>query len=88
MWLDNEQSSHTHFNERARDLFDFIGSKDAAVVDLEDEIRVWVEGANPIAGEASMFADLLGAALVEVSYREIAEHYMSDVEESLEEVEA
>jgi hypothetical protein len=40
------------------------------------------ERQNELTGVSGVFADLLGAALSEVNWYEIAEHYISDVEKS------
>ncbi len=56
-----------------------------ATLDLADSLKEWIESDNPLAGDASMFSDLLGAALSEVDYHEIAEHYIEDVDKETEE---
>ena len=37
---------------------------------------------NPLADQASFWADLLNAALSEIDWHEVAEHYLSDIEET------
>lgn len=51
-----------------------------ATATFAKRIQSWVEEMNPLAGEASMFADILGAALSEVSWYEIAGNWLEDVE--------
>jgi hypothetical protein len=66
---------------------------DSAKNDLADKLKEYVEENNPLAGDSSMYADLLGAALSEVDWYEMAEHYLADIdteeepEEETEEVE-
>jgi hypothetical protein len=61
--------------------------KERATHDLSRRLKDEVEELAPELG-ASMWADLLGAALSEVSWHEIAEHMVEDVEgETAEEVE-
>jgi hypothetical protein len=52
--------------------------EDAAACQLADEIREYIEEQNPIT-DASVFADLLNAALSEVNWSEVARHYLAEV---------
>lgn len=99
LWIDNEESSSTYWNERGREaLADAEGSKSAyakftgtevftqrewAAIALADDLKTNFEEASESmlegAGQsASFWADLLGAALSEVNWREVAEHYLPE----------
>ena len=46
--------------------------------------RSWIEEMNPIADQSSLFTDLLGSALGEVDWYEIAENGLEDVDKTVE----
>jgi hypothetical protein len=73
LWLDNDQGTQTEMADLAYRYRDEPSELAKAIEDFVDEMR-------PDLG-ASMFADLLGAALDEVDWHEIAEHYLADLEE-------
>jgi hypothetical protein len=54
---------------------------------LSDRLKNEIEEANPVADQASMWADLMGAALSEVNWHEIAEHYIENVDKDEEDEE-
>jgi hypothetical protein len=72
LWIDNEQGSY----DEARDMARRARSES----ELADKLKGWVEDMTPDLG-ASMFADLLGAALSSVDWYEIAEHYYEEAHE-------
>ena len=76
LWLDNEQGSY----DEARDMARRARSEH----DLAGQLKDWVHEMAPDLG-ASMFADLLGAALSEVDWYEIAEHYYEETHQDEEE---
>jgi hypothetical protein len=92
LWIDNDQGSHEYWRERAQDLLDATDEdeddrKAEAVPDLARELKdAHEEQSDDMLREAgqasSMWADLLGAALSEVNWHEIAEHMLSDLEPS------
>jgi hypothetical protein len=77
LWLDNEQSTYNDMCSMAR--------RATEAYKLAQQIKEYVEEMQPDLG-ASMFADLLGAALSEVDWYDIAEAYYEENNES-EEVE-
>lgn len=90
LWIDNEEGSHEQRREMAQEAWDNAeddgepdGRLTAAVYALEDSLKAWVEDMVPDLG-ATMWADLLGAALSEVNWREIAENWMEDVDKDSE----
>lgn len=83
LWLDNEQGSYSECQSQAeefiRDNFDASDPTDtsAAKGDMSTWLKDMVNEQAPDLG-ASCFADLLGAALGEVDWYEIASHYIDD----------
>ena len=69
LWLDNEQNSADDMARMAR--------RTTEAGKLAREIKDYVQEYSPDLG-ASMFADLLNAALSEVDWYEIAEAYIKD----------
>lgn len=51
---------------------------DAARYALMTALKDWVEERNPIGDQASMYSDLLGAAISEVNWYEIAQAMLED----------
>lgn len=94
LWIDNDQGSYSERCEMAQDVYDRAdGDMDDAKSALASRLKDWVEDMNPLSGDASMFSDLLSAAISEVDWYEIAENFLEDVdkieaeEEEAEEVE-
>ena len=86
LWIDNEQSSSEYWNESARDIFGesrgrhSLSNSDVARHDLADRLKDEVEESNPLADDASMYSDLLGAAISEVNWSEIANNLLIEVD--------
>ena len=83
LWIDNETLGSY---ETARDMARH--ARDAR--DLAKALQSWIEDMAPDLG-ASMFSDLLAAALGEVNWDEIAGHYYEEAhedDEAAEEAEA
>lgn len=81
LWLDNEEGSSDYWREQAEELVKSeSGDKDEATRRLADTLQEQHEEANPCANSNSVFADLMNAALSEVDWHEIAEHYVDEVE--------
>lgn len=76
LWIDNEPGLYDDLCEVAR------GADDAS--DLARELKAYVEGMAPDLG-ASMFSDLLNAALSEVNWYEIAEKWYAEAHEAEDE---
>ncbi|GFO82161.1 MAG: hypothetical protein A49_17880 [Methyloceanibacter sp.] len=88
LWLDNEESSYLYWREQAarhhQDAPDssevlrgIVNAKQKARYNLAKQLKEEVTGASPLC-EASMYADLLGAALSEVDWLEIVDHWLSE----------
>lgn len=92
LWMDNEEGSYDYWREVAEDVYhnqaeeqQHFSKMDDAVVILADRLKNDHEEAKDEILErleltASLWADLLGAALSETNWREIAEHLLENVE--------
>jgi hypothetical protein len=69
LWIDNEQSSYNY----ARELLS-CGDDYEVVEALKD----WIEDMNPLVDTATVFTDLLNAALSEVDWYEIVKIMRSE----------
>ena len=88
LWTDNEESTQSYWNERAQEQIknpdsasnDFNGwtKEQAARYSLEQKIKAYFEDENPLGDDASMWSDLMTAALDSVNWREIAEALITD----------
>ena len=73
LWIDNDQSTYNYSRELAQEY----RMPDGAKYPLADALKSWV--VNDLIPDVSGLAgDLLGAALDEVNWFEIAENYLSE----------
>ena len=97
LWMSNDSGSDEYFNEMAQEVYNEAESElrqDNSVLFTRDEVATRIladrlkdhheEQQNELTGVCGVFADLLTAALGEVDWYEIAEHYISDVDKSAE----
>ena len=83
LWLDNEEGTYNLMREYAEEargeggVEDEFGVSREATGLLADMIKAFVEESAPDLG-ASLYSDLLSAAMSEVNYYEIAEHYLEE----------
>lgn len=70
LWLSNDQGTYEYVRDLVKD------SK--ADYNAVEALREWIEEVNPLLDEASLFTDLLNAALSEVDWWEIVEHFRQD----------
>jgi len=88
LWLDNDHETQCYWREATRECRIFSPSDDQVKKGywtIEEAARFWLAGRlkdevterSPIY-EASLYADLLGAALQEVNWLEIADHYLAE----------
>lgn len=92
LWMDNNEGSYDYWREIAEDIYHnqaeeqkHFSKMDDAVVILADRLKNDHEEAKDEILErleltSSLWADLLGAALAETNWREIAEHLLENVE--------
>lgn len=79
LWMSNDQGSSEYWEEQAREVLereDF--DKDSAKSDLADMIQEQHDETQPAVD--GVFSDLLNAAMSEVNWYEIAEHYIDDID--------
>jgi hypothetical protein len=99
LWMGNEEGSYRYYGELAQECYDEAEADDTftreerATLDLSDRLKDEYEEASQAILEqskvtASVWADLLGAALSEVNWHEIAEHLIEDCEKEAEAEEA
>ena len=83
LWMDNDQGSYSYWLERTQDAWDDAEptqvwtKQETARIRLEKELQDVHECDRPEL--AGVFGDLLGAALSEVNWQEIAESMLSDM---------
>jgi hypothetical protein len=88
LWLDNEYATQCYWRTAtgecraaapsSRQVMDgYWTVSEAARFILADRLKEEVTAGAPIC-EASLWADLLGAALEEVNWQEIADHYLAE----------
>ena len=103
LWLDNEESSQTFWRNRAQELVEHwaetpsanarmtgnepFTTEEKAVMALEKELQADFKENNPLGDQANVWADLMNAALFEVNWHEVAEHYVNEVDIKEEEKE-
>ena len=89
LWLDNEQGSHEYWREVARDLYQQevenysagqpLSVQEETMSSLSTALKENHEENMPTSN-ADVYADLLGAAMSEVDWFEIAKHFVDDIE--------
>lgn len=83
LWMDNDSSEY--WATRAQEVYDETDKDDTftheenAALALADEMKDHFEEGSP-ADITGFYADLINAALSEVNWHEIAEHYINEVE--------
>ncbi len=92
LWINNDHGSQTSWLEQARAHFENAADcesvreglwsrRSAARSKLADQIKDEFEEGSPLVEEASVYSDLLTAALGEVDWHELAEHLLSEAVE-------
>ena len=77
LWLDNEETSYRYWLECARHFRESDGDdKDKSAYRLAKMLKEQIEEGSPLS--SGMYADLLGAALSMVDWREIAFAMLED----------
>ena len=90
LWLGNDAGSDSYWREAAQECYANAKAErnftrdERATLDLAQRLKDELDETNPLADEASMWSDLLGAALSEVNWYEIAEHFIADADKSEE----
>jgi hypothetical protein len=103
LWIDNEEGMYNYWREAAQECYDEAGDgvsayakftgreiftrEERAVLALEKRLKEEMEENQPDLG-ASLWSDLLNAAMSEVNWHEVAGHYMDLVDKTESEEEA
>jgi hypothetical protein len=80
LWMDNEEGSHAFFREQAREFYDDCTAKpgipreEVASGRFAEYLKEHYD--ENIPEMPGVYGDLLGGALSEVNWREIAQHYV------------
>jgi len=89
LWIDNEEGSYNYWREQVTRAVDQNTNsvddevdRDSAISDLSRQLESEIKDSNPLAGDASMYSDILSANLSEVDWYEIVEHWVDDEIES------
>src|SRR5438445_13024723 len=91
LWIDNEEGSSRYWDEVAQEVYDESQADapftrdERATLDLADRLTDEIEQAQPEV--TGFWADMLNAAMSEVNWHEISEHYIADADTDSEEVE-
>lgn len=91
LWLDNEEPSYRYWREQAQECWNnaeatqYFTREEQARYTLEDILKQEFSEANPLADEANVWSDLLGAALSKVDWHDIARHLMEEVDQTEDE---
>jgi hypothetical protein len=86
LWLGNDEDSYSRCRSLAqRCIEEAVADKvfsriEQACYKLASELKEMVEDGNPIASEASVYADLLNASLAEVNWQEIASSLLGEID--------
>lgn len=87
LWIGEDSSNY--WNETASEVYSesqadtCFSRAERATLDLADRLKAEIEESLPELG-ASMASDLLGAAMSEVNWYEIAEHFIEDAQTDAE----
>ena len=87
LWIDNEQGTQEYWDERATELYkeakksEHLTKKSEAAYALSNELKEYFDDNNPLADQSSTYTDLLGHALGNVDWREIADNMLSEKKE-------
>lgn len=93
LWIDNDEGGQSYWLEAAQDAYDnarassYASRSEMAKYSLADRMKDEMEDGKDemlLAAKqsASLWADLLGAALCEVDWHELAEHYLADIDQA------
>ena len=89
LWIDNEEGRYNYWREQAREaLATKDNDKDDAIFLLREQLQEEVEEGNPLRSDNCMYSDILGMALRDVNWHEIASNWIDEVYEEAEPEEA
>jgi hypothetical protein len=88
LWIGNDEGSDGYWRDVTQEVYDdaepdrTFTRAERATLDLADRLKDEITEANPLADQASFFADVLSAAISEVNWYEIAEHWIENADTS------
>jgi|694.fasta_scaffold09120_23 hypothetical protein len=92
LWMDNQEGTYDYWREVAEDVYNNEAEEQKHFTKMEDAVGILADRLKndhedkkddileSVELTSSVWADLLGAALSEVNWREIAEHLLENVE--------
>jgi hypothetical protein len=97
LWMSNDAGSDEHYREMAQEVYGeaeqearadgsvLFTRNERATLTLADRLKDELEEQqSELTGVTGVFSDLLSAAMSEVDWHEIAEHYIADEEANTE----
>jgi hypothetical protein len=81
--LRQDADGDDHAHDLAQDAYEAAEADgmftrlEMAVVDLMNRIKAWVEDGNPLADDATLYSQLLQAAIDSANFREIAKEWLT-----------
>ncbi len=87
LWLGNDEGSYNACRSLAKRCFaeaiadQVFSRKERACYQLASELKEMVEDGSPLAGEASVYSDLLNATFVAINWKEIANALLREVDD-------
>ncbi len=79
LWIDNDRGSYEHRRDLTCQIKDsYPDDEEKQAYELGDLLKDWISEQNPLSDQASLFVDLINAALSEVNWREIAVNFLSE----------
>lgn len=79
LWVDNDRGLYEESREIVREAKAGAIFADTPTFAVANALEAWVKDMSPDL-EASLWSDLLGAALSEVHWYEIAENFLEDID--------
>ena len=87
LWLGNDEGSYNTCRSLAERCFEeavadeVLSQKERACYQLANELKEMIEDGNPLASEASVYADLLNASFSEINWKEIANGLLQETDD-------
>jgi len=78
LWIDNDEGLCNYWRETTKEVIESEDGNDDARYALGTMLKEFVEENNPLEDAATMYQDLLGAAISEVNWHEIAGNMIED----------
>lgn len=91
LWMDNDRGSQDYYRELAHEVSnakgrkpsEYLSKREVDASTLASALRDEFEEASPVAEHASVYADLMNAALSEVNWYELATSLLDEITEEI-----